>query len=479
MIESVIVDTGKCERRYCSIMKRFDLSELSENAHIHFIGIGGISMSGLAQVMLKKGYAVTGSDRQRSHITDKLEKLGAKVFEGHKKENIGEADLVVYTAAVKNDNPELAEAIKRGIRVIDRAECLGAVMKLYKNAVGIAGTHGKTSTTSMLAYALLYADADPTISLGGELDLIGGNMRVGNSDIFVTEACEYTNSFLKFFPTTAVITNIEEDHLDFFSGIDEIKSSFEKFASLTKGKGKVIVCGDDENIKSALKHSELDIIRYGFSEKYDYYPKNIDYIAGFPAFDVYSKEKKICHIELKVPGEHNIKNALAAIAVSKELGLSPKTAATGICRYPGVHRRFEKKGEVNGAIVIDDYAHHPTEIKATLEAAKKFSPKRLRCVFQPHTYSRTKLLWNEFLNAFDLSDEIIVADIYAARELPDGETTSEKLVKEMKKRGVNAIYMDSFEKIAEYLNENLSSGEFLLTIGAGDIYKVGNMLIEK
>lgn len=460
-------------------MNRFALSELSENAHVHFIGIGGISMSGLAQIMLKKGYTVTGSDRQRSHITDKLEKLGAKVYEGHKEENVEGADLVVYTAAVHADNPELCRARADGIRTIDRAECLGAVMKLYKKAIGVAGTHGKTSTTSMLAYALIHVGADPTISLGGELDLIGGNMRVGGSDIFVTEACEYTNSFLKFFPTTAVITNIEEDHLDFFDGLEDIENSFRQFAELTEGKGRVIVCGDDENIRYTFRKSTLDIVTYGLSENFDYYPGNIHYNAGFPEFDVMSHRKRLCHIKLKVPGAHNIKNALAAIAVSEDLGINPTLAAEGICEYPGVHRRFEKKGEVNGAAVVDDYAHHPTEIKATLAAAKRFAPKRLRCVFQPHTYSRTRLLWDEFMHAFGDTDELILADIYAARELPDGITSSPKLAAELKKRGVNAIYMESFDKIADYLKETLTDGEILLTIGAGDVYKVGDMILGK
>ena len=459
-------------------MTRFELSELPENAHIHFIGIGGISMSGLAQVMLRNGFKISGSDRQSSHITNKLADLGIEIFEGHSAENIGDADLVVHTAAVHNNNPEIIAAKERGIRTIDRAECLGAVMKLYKNAVGVSGTHGKTSTTSMLAHALIYADTDPTISLGGELDLINGNIKVGNSDIFVTEACEYTNSFLKFYPSIALITNIEEDHLDFFSGLDEIMESFRTFAHLTQGNGVVIACGDDENVRNTLKGADLDILYYGFSRKFDYYAKNIEYKAGFPEFDIYYKNELCCHISLKVPGEHNIKNAIAAIAVSMQLGIDPHLAAKGIETYGGVHRRFEKKGMYKGATVIDDYAHHPTEIKATLSAASKFNYNRLVCVFQPHTYSRTKTLWDEFLKAFDDADELILLDIYAAREVYDGITRSEELAKQISQRGVNAKFIKDFPSALAYLKDTLSEDDILFTMGAGDVYKIGEELLK-
>jgi len=459
-------------------MQRFDLSEISDGAHIHFIGIGGISMSGLAQLMLKNGYRVTGSDRQKSHITDELEVLGAEVFEGHSKDYIKGADLVVHTAAVHDDNPELAEAKKSGIRTIDRAEFLGAVMKKYKKAVGVSGTHGKTSTTSMLAHALIFADADPTISLGGELDLIGGNFCIGNSDIFVTEACEYTNSFLKFFPTIALITNIEEDHLDFFEGLEDIKQSFRKFALLTKNKGVVIACADDENVMSALENADLDIIYYGMGKECGWHPENIVYNDGLPEFDIYNKNEFCTHISLKVPGEHNIKNALAAVAVCHELGTDAETAARGIETYSGVHRRFEKKGVYNGAVVMDDYAHHPTEIKATLSATRKFNPNKLWCVFQPHTYSRTRTLWEEFLSAFDDADELILVDIYAARESYDGQTRSEVLAEEIKKRGINAKYIESFEKTAQYLKNELRENDIVFTMGAGDVYKIGEKLLK-
>ena len=459
-------------------MTRFELSDLPSNAHVHFIGIGGISMSGLAQIMLQNGFKVTGSDRQSTHITKKLETLGATVFEGHSAENVNGANLVVHTAAVHNNNPEIIAAKEKGIRTIDRAECLGALMKLYKKAVGVSGTHGKTSTTSMLAHALIHADTDPTISIGGELDLIGGNIRVGSSDIFVTEACEYTNSFLTFYPTVALITNIEEDHLDFFSGLEEIKTSFRIFANLTKNKGVVIACGEDENVKDALKDADLDILYYGFSKKFDYYAKDVVYKAGFPEFDIYFKNEFCCHVELKVPGEHNIMNAIAAVAVSMQLGVSPEDAARGIETYGGVHRRFEKKGMYNGATVIDDYAHHPTEIKATLSAASKFDYNRLVCLFQPHTYSRTKTLWGEFLKAFDDADELILLDIYAAREVYDGITRSEELARQISARGVNTKFIKDFSGAVEYLKETLSENDILFTMGAGDVYKIGEELVK-
>ena len=460
-------------------MERFCMSDIEKGAHIHFIGIGGISMSGLAQIMLNGGYKVTGSDRSESEIVKKLQNMGATVFIGHNAENVDDADLVVHTAAVKGDNPEMQAAKEKGIRLIDRAEFLGAVMKNYHHAVGVSGTHGKTTTTSMLAHALVHANMDPTISLGGELDLIGGNIRCGNSDYFVTEACEYTNSFLKFYPTIALITNIEEDHLDFFSGIEEIRESFRTFAYLTKGVGSVVAMGDDENVKIALKGADdLDIITYGMSKENDYYPENIVYHAGYPSFDVYKNGEKQCSISLNVPGEHNILNTLATVIVCSLMGVDAQTAADGIETFKGVHRRFEKKGFVNGAVVLDDYAHHPTEIKATLKAAKAFPHGKIWCIFQPHTYSRTRTLWKEFTDAFCDADKLILTHIYAAREVFDGVTKPENLAEEIKsKHGVDAIYIDDFSDIADYIKKNAKEGDIVFTMGAGDVTEIGDMLI--
>lgn len=466
-------------------MKRFDISELKDNDNIHFIGIGGISMSGLAHIALDHGFRVSGSDWNESPITKQLEALGADIVYGHGAVNengIKKAALVVYTAAAKEDNPEMVLARGEKKRVIDRAEFLGAIMKNYTHAVGVAGTHGKTTTTSMLAHALVYAELDPTISVGGELDLIGGNIRAGGREYFVTEACEYTNSFLKFYPTIALITNVEEDHLDFFSGIDEIIESFRKFAMLTRDAGKVVAMGGDKNVKKALEGTGLDIITYGMTGEFDYYPENLSCHAGYPVFDVMHGGKKICRISLNVPGEHNVLNALATIAVCDILGVDPLTAAKGIETFHGTHRRFEKKGFVNrggseiNAVVIDDYAHHPTEIKATLKAASSFPHNRIRCVFQPHTYSRTRTLWKEFTEAFDDCDELILTHIYAAREVFDGVTRPEKLADEIAARGIDAKYMDNFDDIAQYIKDTARDGDIIFTMGAGDVTAIGAML---
>ena len=463
-------------------MERFQLSDLKKGDGIHFIGIGGISMSGLAQIAIKAGYKVTGSDWNETPITDKLTAMGADIVYGREAVNesgIKNAAIVVHTAAAKADNPEMVLAKGLGKRVIDRAEFLGAVMKQYTHAVGVAGTHGKTTTTSMLAHALLGAGLDPTISIGGELDLIGGNIKTGSDDYFVTEACEYTNSFLKFYPTIALITNIEEDHLDFFTGIDMIKDSFRQFAYLTEGKGYVVAMGDDENVCDALKDAEnLNIVTYGVSDKNDYYPDNIKYHAGFPSFDVMKNGERVCTLSLNVPGDHNILNALATIAVCNLSGVDAGKAAKGIETFKGTHRRFEKKGFLNGAVVIDDYAHHPTEIKATLAAAKKFNHNKIWCVFQPHTYSRTRTLWQEFTEAFDNADELILTHIYAAREKFDGVTKPEDLCEDIKKRGISARYIDKFDDIAAFLKENVKEGDIVFTMGAGDVVNINELIVE-
>ncbi len=457
-------------------MTSFDLSSLDKKTHIHFIGIGGISMSGLAQIMLQNGYSVSGSDRAETHITDKLKKLGARIDIGHDKNNIKDAAIVVYTAAVHDDNPEMTAAKEEKIPLLSRAAFLGAIMKTYKNAAGIAGTHGKTTTTSMLTHALLASGLDPTVSVGGELDIIGGNIRTGNSDIFVTEACEYTNSFLHFFPTVAVITNIDADHLDFFSGIDEIIESFRKYAMLTKGKGCVVASGCDENVKKALDDSGLDIKYYGIGSDFEYHAENLAYKAGFASFEVWHNNDFVCSLSLNVPGEHNVLNALAVIVVCDVWNADIALAKKGIEEFSGAHRRFEKKGEYGGALIIDDYAHHPTEIRATLQSAEKFDYNRLWCVFQPHTYSRTRALWEEFCKSFDNVDELIVAPIYAARELPDGITDSENLALDIKKRGVKVRYADSFDEIEQILKNEIQKDDLVFTMGAGNIVDIADSL---
>lgn len=457
-------------------MSEFRLDTLCAGSLIHFIGIGGISMSGLAEIMLSRGFSVSGSDRTKTHITDRLESLGAKIIIGQRAQNIENADAVVYTAAVKKDNPELAAALASGIPTISRAEFLGAIMREYPEAIGVAGTHGKTTTTSILTHAMLAAGTDATVSIGGELDLIGGNVRTGHSEYFLTEACEYTNSFLSFFPKIAVITNIEADHLDFFSGLDEIIESFRRYAMLTANGGYVVGCGDDENVRKALDDSDLDIRYYGMSDRYDYYPAALSYNSGYPEFDVMRRGEKIAHLKMNVPGEHNIQNALAAIAVCDLLELDLDKCAEGICSFSGTKRRFEKRGEVNGATIIDDYAHHPTEIKATLSAAAKIQHKRLWCVFQPHTYSRTRTLWEDFVSAFDNTDELIITHIYAAREVFDGVTRPENLAKDIAKRGVKVRYVEDFGEIEELLKAQLQPGDIAFTMGAGNVVDIAENL---
>ncbi|MBO5060595.1 MAG: UDP-N-acetylmuramate--L-alanine ligase [Clostridia bacterium] len=457
-------------------MTSFDLGQLDKQAHIHFIGIGGISMSGLAQIMLQNGYIVSGSDRSKTHITDKLESMGATIYTGHNEKNVDGCSIVVHTAAVHDDNPEICAAKSAKIPLLTRAEFLGAIMKTYKHAAGIAGTHGKTTTTSMLAHALISSRLDPTISVGGELDIIGGNIRTGSSDYFVTEACEYTNSFLSFFPTVAVITNIDEDHLDFFSGIDEIIDSFKKYAELTAGKGCVIAAGGDENVKKAFADSTLDVKYYGIGKEFEYHAENLTYKAGFPSFEVWHNDDLMCRLSLRVPGEHNVLNALAVIAVCDVWNTDISLAKIGIEEFSGAHRRFEKKGEFGGAVIIDDYAHHPTEIRATLRSAAEFDYNKLWCIFQPHTYSRTKALWNEFCESFDNVDELIIAPIYAARELPDGVTDSEKLAEDIKKRGIKVRYADSFDKIEQILKNEIRENDLVFTMGAGNIVDIADNL---
>ncbi len=457
-------------------MHRFDF-EVDKCTHIHFIGIGGISMSGLAQLMLTRGFKVTGSDRGESHITKKLEDMGAVIYYTHSETNITGADLVVHTAAVHMDNPEMKAASECGVRLIDRAEFLGAVMKQYPRAIGVSGTHGKTTTTGMLTYGLIEAGADPTVSIGGELDIIGGNFKVGTDDCFVTEACEYTNSFLKFFPTVSLITNIEEDHLDFFSGIDEIRESFKRFAKLSLSLGGIVVAnGDDEEVKRALADVS-DIITYGMSDKNTYYAGDIVYSAGYPEFSVYHNGDVVCTVSLNVPGEYNMYNALAVIAVCDSIGFDAKLAAAGVGKFCGTKRRFEKKGMLGAAVVIDDYAHHPTEIRATLSAAKKMPHSRILTIFQPHTYSRTRTLWNDFVTAFDDTDKLIITDIYAAREAFDGVTTAEDLAAAISEHGVDVVYIKDFSDIADFVKSYVSDDDIVFTMGAGTVTELSGYLI--
>ena len=448
---------------------------------IHFIGIGGISMSGLAEILMDEGFTVSGSDAHRSELTDHLENRGAMLYYGQKAENIQDGiDAVVYTAAIHPDNPELMEVQRRNIPLLTRAELLGQMMKNYKHAIAIAGTHGKTTTTSMVTEIFLKAETDPTISVGGILHSIGGNIRVGGPEFFVTEACEYTNSFLSFYPTMAVILNIEEDHLDFFKDIQDIRNSFRQFAKKVPENGAVILNGDIENPAEIVSGVKGRVITFGHGAENDYTADQITYDEyARPSFDLIVRGEKKGRLTLGVQGEHNVYNALAAVAVSVESGISYEVIADGLASFTGTERRFEKKGVLNGVTVIDDYAHHPQEIEATLKAARNYPHKRIWCVFQPHTYSRTKAFLSGFAEALSLADCVVLADIYAARETDTLGVSSEDIAKLLQEKGVEAWYLPTFAEIEKFILEHCIPGDLLITMGAGDIVKVGENLLSR
>lgn len=448
---------------------------------IHFIGIGGISMSALAEICINKGYQVSGSDMNESYLLDKLRNQGAKIFIGHSKEHISDdVDMVIYTAAVHEDNPEMIATKEKNKLTMNRAAFLGQIMREYKNSIAVSGTHGKTSTTSMLSTIFEYADLDPTILVGGNLSVIGGNVKIGNSDHFITEACEYVDSFLNFNPKISIVLNIEEDHLDYFSGIDEIKASFNKFGKLLPKNGYFIINGDDENTKDILYDVKATIVKYGTNPSNDAVISNIEFDEnGYGMFNLSFNGKDLGRFELSVPGIHNIYNASAAILASYVSDIDLEVIRKNIKSYNGVGRRFEVKGSYNGALVVDDYAHHPTELKATLSAAKKLKKSTLWCIFQPHTYTRTKTLFDEFTTCFSCADELILMDIYAAREKDTGLVSSDELGDAIRKTGLNCINLHSHQEVADYLASKIQPKDLVLTVGAGDVVKVGEMLLNK
>lgn len=456
-----------------------NILDLEKIHNVHFIGIGGSSMSGLAEILLSQGYNVSGSDIKSSKATQKLESKGAKIFIGHKSDNITNPDLVVYTVAVKEDNAEMVRSRELNIPIIDRAELLGLLMKKHPFGIAIAGTHGKTTTTSMITTILLQANTDPTVHIGGELDCIGGNTRIGKSDYFITEACEYYGSFLKLYPFMAVVLNIEVDHVDYFKDLAHIKSTFQQFVSLVPPNGYIIACADDENTLSVINDKNCNIITYGLTnDNAVWTAKNIQYNdMGCGSFDVYKEGDKLGTISLSVPGKHNVSNSLAAIAACYTCGCSIDDITSALKSFGGSHKRFELKGLVDEIKVIDDYAHHPSEVKATLNAAKNTTHNKLWCVFQPHTYSRTKAFLDKFSNSFGDADNVIITDIYAAREKDPGDIHSSVLADKICQNGGNAKYISDFQDIVEYLDKNAQAGDLILTMGAGDIVRVGEMFI--
>ena len=458
--------------------------DFSKPISIHFIGIGGISMSGLAEILADRNFIISGSDAKESALTKSLEKKGVTVYYGQRASNITDSvQLVVYTAAIHEDNPELQAAKAKEIPCITRAELLGQIMKNYEVPIAISGTHGKTTTTSMVSEILLEAKKDPTLSIGGILKSIDGNIRVGASPYFVTEACEYTNSFLSFFPKISIILNVEEDHMDFFKDITEIRDSFHKFANLLPADGTLIINGDIPNIEHITENLECNVITYGSKPEFDYYPENITYDEmARPSYTLCRSEKvseagSKEEIALGVTGEHNVYNSLSAIALADLLGITMEDVKTALLSFGGTDRRFQLKGKLGDITILDDYAHHPTEIRATLEAAKKYPHKETWCVFQPHTYTRTKAFLEDFAKALTLADHVVLADIYAAREKNTLGISSLDLLREIEKLGTDCHYFPSFDEIENFLLENCSQGDLLITMGAGDVVNIGEKLL--
>ncbi len=449
--------------------------------HVHFIGIGGISMSGLAEILLQEGFVISGSDSKESPLTKALEKKGARIYYGQRASNISDSvQVVVYTAAIHPDNPEFACAEEKGLPMLTRAQLLGQIMRNYDTPIAVSGTHGKTTTTSMISHILLAGDCDPTISVGGILPSIGGNIRVGQSEIFLTEACEYTNSFLSFFPKISVILNMDADHLDFFKDIDDIRRSFRRFAELLPADGILVINRDTPKYEDIIRELPCRVITYSLKGDSDYTADHIEYDNfGHASFTVNNHGQPEGAYTLKVPGIHNVSNALASIAVGELLGLSQETIRAGLESFTGTDRRFQHKGEVGGVTVIDDYAHHPTEIAATLHAARNYPHKRIWCVFQPHTYTRTKALMAEFAEALSLADRVVLADIYAARETDNLGISSKDLRDLVAGHGTPCEYYPTFDEIENFLLENCTQGDLLITMGAGDVVNIGEYLLGK
>lgn len=447
--------------------------------HIHFIGIGGISMSGLAEVLLQRGFTVSGSDAKESSLTKELAAKGALIHYPQAAENItDDLDAVVYTAAIHPDNPEYAACAEKGIPMLTRAELLGQMMANYETPIAVAGTHGKTTTTSMIAHILLACDTDPTISVGGILPSIGGNIRVGQSGTFLTEACEYTNSYHSFLPKISIILNVDADHLDFFRDLDDIYDSFRKFAELLPSDGALIINADTDRYQELTKDLPCTVLTYALDAPAEFQAEDITFNEmGFGSFTALRNGEKIGRFTLSVPGLHNISNALSAVALACYLELDPAAVQRGLMEFSGTNRRFQYKGKVDGVTIIDDYAHHPTEIAATLKAAASYPHRELWCVFQPHTYTRTKALLPEFAEALSLADHVVLTDIYAARETDTLGISSNDLRELLLEKGCECWYLPTFDEIEIFLLKNCAPGDLLITMGAGDVVDIGETLL--
>ena len=458
-----------------------DLTDLKKYKHIHLIGIGGISMSAIAETLHNWNYKVTGSDLNRSTITDNLNKHGIKATIGHDLENCKNADLVIFSDAISENDPEMLVAKENNIPIVGRGEFVGYLTKIYEETICISGTHGKTTTTSMISICFINAKKDPSIEVGAILDDIGGNYRVGNSEYFILESCEYKANFLKFFPNTEVILNIDNDHLDYYKTFKNILKTFQDFAKLLDSNGLLVTNADDENCYNLKNITKSKFISYGIeNQNANFIAKNIIFDNnGFPEFDVYKNNNFYSKLKLSVAGKHNILNALACTAVCDYYGISSSIIAKSLKKFKGAERRLEFKGTITKNVSIyDDYAHHPTEIKATANAIKNKKYNESWVIFQPHTYSRTKLLLNDFADAVSKFDNIIILDIYAARETNTFDISSHDVVNKINENGKKALYMPDFNKVVDYVKQNVEENDIIITLGAGTVTNIGPMLLD-
>ena len=456
-----------------------NIDNIKKYKNIHMIGIGGVSMSGIAEILLNFGFNVTGSDSSASEITEILNKKGIHVVIGHDLDSISKSDLVVYSAAIKQDDPEMLEAKRLGIPTIERADFLGELTRCYKDTIAVSGTHGKTTTTSMISLCFLEALKDPSIQVGAILKQIDGNYKVGNSEHFIIEACEYVESFLKFSPKAEVILNIDNDHLDYFKTFENIKNAFIKYVKILPDDGLLVLNGDDTNCLDLTQYTKAKTLTYGITNKNtDFFAVNIVFDTdGFPEFDVYNRNGFYDRIKLNVPGTHNVLNCLACIALCNEYGIKKEDIKSALLKFTGAHRRFEFKGKVNGASIYDDYGHHPTEIVATAKSLMNKKYNESWVVFQPHTYSRTKNLLDDFAKALLNFDNIIILDIYAAREKNTYNISSKDLVDKIISLGKDAKYIPDFYECVSYIKENVKENDIIMTLGAGTVTQIGPMLL--
>jgi UDP-N-acetylmuramate--alanine ligase len=462
-------------------MKHTDKTSSMERKirRIHFVGIGGIGMSGIAEVLLNLGYEISGSDIASSDTTSRLDDLGAAIHIGHAAENIRNADVVVTSTAVRPENEEVMEAHKRNIPVIPRAEMLAELLKM-KFSIAVSGSHGKTTTTSMVSAVLAHGGLDPTMVIGGKLASIGGNARLGDGEAIVAEADESDGSFLKLSPCIAVITNIDKEHLDYYKNLKDIREAFLKFANTVPFYGATILCADDPNVNEIIPRIKRRIITYGLAPEHDYRAKDITFAGRSSVFSLYERNRLLGTIKLHAPGAFNVYNSLAAVAVAREMDISFPVIKEGLEGFSGVHRRLEVRGIKKDVTVVDDYGHHPTEIKATLLAARQVWSGRIIVVFQPHRYTRTRALFDEFLTAFDNADILIITDIYAASEEPLAGVTAKKLCQEIKKSSQKEVrHYSNFDDIVDYLLEIAAPSDVILTQGAGNVWKIGENFLKR